>query len=159
MGELADYYVTNASRDFDDCPNAVDYFLAEHKRISYSDANPTGTREVSWLHIRGVYANKVDPRFVGKWLIFVPKTKINKIWKRIRNATQNGKLSFSSKCSTARSVKDKGYVICVYTPDYRDMKDVNRVRKVLNHLGFIRPLSYKTDEMTAKGISGSKYRI
>jgi hypothetical protein len=91
----------------------------------------------------------------GKWLIFVPRTEVNEVWPKIREALNAGRLGACAKVSTARPNPDSPdpsrHVICVYTYDSDDAADVNRVRASLRELGCIRGLNYKTDADTEAG--------
>jgi activator of 2-hydroxyglutaryl-CoA dehydratase len=96
----------------------------------------------------------------GKWLIFVNRKNIDEVWQKIKSATEEGILGIEAKVSTATpKPEDIGYdndthVICVYTYDWTDEKDVKRVREELRKLGITNRIPYKTDEDTGKG----KYR-
>lgn len=85
----------------------------------------------------------------GKWLIFVNKSKIDKVWAKIKKSTEQGNLGTSSKVSTSYSfdghVNKKSHVICVYTYDCTDKKDVKRVRQKLRDLGITNKIGYKRD--------------
>ena len=88
----------------------------------------------------------------GKWLIFVSAYNVDRIWMKIKKATEEGSLGGSSKVATAKInpgfPNSKVRVICVYTYDWRDEKDVKRVREELRRIGITRKISYKTDEDT-----------
>jgi hypothetical protein len=91
----------------------------------------------------------------GKWLIFVPFKQIDEKWAIIANETEAGRLGIAAKAATAKQnglAKNKWVkVICVYTYDSANEADVMRVRERLKTLGFIKKLSYKTDQATADG--------
>ncbi len=98
----------------------------------------------------------------GKWLIFLNKENVDKIWNKIKLATEEGSLGIEAKVSTAKPKstnigfeKDK-HVICVYTYNWTDVKDVKRVREKLKKLGITGKIPYKTDEDTIKGKYASK---
>lgn len=127
---------------------------------------PTKIHDKPWVSVN--LSLKISGgKYVGKWLVFVPVKVLDETWVTIRNATLSGKLGFAAKSATMRpslrAVDSNVKVICVYTRDYRDKEDVLRVRKSLRDLGFVKVLSYKTDEATLArryGTSGSvsKYR-
>lgn len=96
----------------------------------------------------------------GKWLIFVNKENIDEVWEKIKSATEQGILGIETKVSTAKpKPADIGYekdkhvihVICVYTYDWTDEKDVKRVREELRKLDITNKIPYKADEDTIKG--------
>ncbi len=81
------------------------------------------------------------------------------MWSRIKNAVEEGKLGDSAKVATARpnslARKSNGKIICVYTYDWTDEKDIKRIREELRKLGITNKIPYKADEDTLSG----KYRI
>ena len=93
----------------------------------------------------------------GKWLIFVNRENIDEVWEKIKSATEQGILGIEAKVSTAKpKPADRGYekdkhVICVYTYDWTDEKDVKRVREELRKLDITNKIPYKADEDTIKG--------
>jgi len=94
----------------------------------------------------------------GKWLVFVERDNVDKIWQKIKVAVENGTLGMAAKVSTARpnplSIKPNIHVICVYTYDWTDKNDVMRVREELTKLGIVSKIPYKADADTNK----SRYR-
>lgn len=110
------------------------------------------------------YAERKDDEYPehsiygGKWLIFVSNHNIDRVWAKIREAIEDGRLGSMAKAATAKINSDftgsKVKVICVYTYDWRDEKDVKRVREELRRIGIARKIAYKTDEDTEQG----KYR-
>ncbi|HBH46634.1 MAG: hypothetical protein A2445_02710 [Candidatus Jacksonbacteria bacterium RIFOXYC2_FULL_44_29] len=94
----------------------------------------------------------------GKWLLFVNIYSIDKIWAKIKIATEKGRLGGMAKAATVKINPDfpnsKIKVICVYTYDWKDELDVKRIREELRMIGITRKISYKADEDTELG----KYR-
>ena len=100
----------------------------------------------------------------GKWLIFVSSHNLDAVWSKIKVAVEEGRLGGMAKASKrnshslpvrvrAQTSQNSNYkVICVYTYDWKDHQDVQRVREELRKLGIVRKISYKTDEDTEKGI-------
>lgn len=88
----------------------------------------------------------------GKWLIFVSRKNIDVVWNKIKEATEKGVLGIESKTATKLNPsRSNAHVICVYTYDWTDKKDVMRVREELRKLGVVNKIRYKTDEDTIKG--------
>ena len=91
----------------------------------------------------------------GKWLIFVSMHSVDRIWARIKAATEEGRLGSMAKAATAKANQDfpnsTAKVICVYTYDWQDEQDVKRVREELRKMGITRKISYKADEDTEQG--------
>lgn len=94
----------------------------------------------------------------GEWLIFVSLYNLDRMWVKIKTAVEQGKLGAMAKAATAKKnslAQNSNYkVICVYTYDWEDEKDVKRIREELRLLGITRKISYKADEDTEEG----KYR-
>ncbi|HEC40966.1 hypothetical protein LCGC14_0871550 [marine sediment metagenome] len=121
--------------------------------------------EISSLQLRlkkKVEMMKNNRLRTGKWLCFVSRKRVDEMWNKIKQATEKGLLGIESKVSTAkpknvkiRHEKDT-HVICIYTYDWTDKKDVKRVRNELRKLGVINRIPYKTDEDTIKDKYTSK---
>ena len=97
----------------------------------------------------------------GKWLLFFREDEIDREWDKIAADVVAGNLGISAKVATAwhhengsRTYDRSNRVVCVYTKDYTDTRDVWRVRDRLKQLGHARPLRYKTDAATKSGHYG-----
>ncbi|MGD0070900.1 MAG: putative phosphothreonine lyase domain-containing protein [Candidatus Bathyarchaeia archaeon] len=139
-----------------------DFIKARQRKMSstYSNAKPSEVTEVYWIYAirkKGEYPKSTMNS--GKWLIFVDKRDVDRVWNTIRKATEDGLLGDSSKVATAKpnphaTDQDKK-VICVYTYDWTDEKDIKRVREELRKLSITNRIPYKTDEDTLLG----KYQV
>ncbi|MEO9257324.1 MAG: putative phosphothreonine lyase domain-containing protein [Crocinitomicaceae bacterium] len=95
----------------------------------------------------------------GKWLVFTDISEIDTTWQTIKKATERGQLGLGSKAATAKdnpnatSASEK--VICVYTYNWQDLNEINRVEKALRSIGIEQTLFYKTDSDTLQG----KYKV
>lgn len=123
---------------------------------SFVDPKPSKVTDVYWLSAKrktGCYPLATEK--CGKWLVFVPASQINDVWEKIKVATEEGRLGSSAKVATARpnpnAAKSDKKVICVYTYDWTDEKDVRRIREGLRQLGITSPIPYKADEDTYAG--------
>lgn len=124
----------------------IDQFLDEVKSIKKDIADRIKNRENQTLKAIGRLArakilSAAANRMVisGKWLLF-PDTPaaIDGAWKIIAKETYSGTLGSTSKILTRNMSSNDMYqpqVICVYTKDFRDIKDVARVCKRLVELG------------------------
>ncbi len=128
--------------------------------LHHSDSNPSEITDIYWIYAirrNGSYPSATDQS--GKWLVFVPASQIDEVWVGIKKATEEGRLGGSSKVSTSKpnpNATDSNIrVICVYTYDWTNEEDVNRVRDELRALGITRKIPYKADKDTLNG----KYRI
>lgn len=90
----------------------------------------------------------------GKWLIFDHISEIDATWEKIRDATLEGLLGPSSKVATAKpnpnAFDPMTKVICVYTEDFNDSLDVDRIAKAIRSLGIENKLIYKFDRDIGK---------
>jgi hypothetical protein len=115
--------------------------------FSNPDRHPTEETLDWWIIEHFEYPSEQLP-YSGKWLVFTSEDSINSVWALLRNATREGKLGYAAKTSTKLGYKGSDYVICVYTKDYRNEKDVFRVREELRKLGITKRIPYKTDRAT-----------
>lgn len=118
---------------------------------------PSAVTNIYWLGCSRMVGEYPEPdeNYSGKWMIFMPWKDIDEGWQRIRKATIRGKLGRYSKVSTKKvnpnSNDPRTGVIIVYTYDYRDKKDVMKIRNTLREMGFTKPLLYKSDADTRAG--------
>lgn len=128
---------------------------------------PSKVEDAFWIYALRSFKDRnwCSDFFTGKWMIFLPKTKLDTAWKKITKALEEEKLGPIAKVSTARynptqQDMDGGVIVC-YTNDYRDEEDLERVRLAIRALGFKQTLFYKKDETTMQGIYGpdSWYKI
>jgi len=95
-----------------------------------------------------------NERESGKWLIFEHISEIDETWKKVEMATVKGLLGPSSKVSTAKpnpnAFDPTAKVICVYTEDFKDKLDVDRIAKAIRSLGIENKLIYKFDRDIGK---------
>jgi len=132
----------------------------------YPDVNPSTVTDEYWLYAErqtGSYPNTINPLKNGKWLIFVKIEEADEVWKKVKRATEEGKLGLVAKVSTAKpnrnATNPNTKVICVYTYDWTDVNDVRKIRDELRMLGITQKIPYKTDEDTVSGkyvVRGSK---
>ena len=114
------------------------------------EESPTRCLDDYWVYAESKSKYKSFTGRAGKWMCFIPEKYIDAAWQQVKDATERGLLGGRSKCSTKFGKKSDDYVIICHTYDWRDEKDVMRVREVLRELGFTKPLPYKTDEDTLK---------
>ncbi|GFQ65946.1 uncharacterized protein TNCT_628451 [Trichonephila clavata] len=104
--------------------------------------------------------------FCGKWLLFLDKehedeargmTQHDYAWQFIKGLVENGEV-YAAKCSTAwegEYVARRGShlgVICCYTKDYTDKRDVKRVANSIRRVYcYPKNMFYKTDTDTLAG--------
>jgi hypothetical protein len=83
----------------------------------------------------------------GKWMPFTAPERVKEVWATIVEATEAGRLGWAAKVATS-SKPGKDRLICVYTKDWRDQRDVARVLGELRAMGIDQRLSYKEDAAT-----------
>ncbi|KAJ3257432.1 hypothetical protein HK103_004507 [Boothiomyces macroporosus] len=131
-----DYTRANSDLDytcFENFKEEIKRFKTEDEKIEYIDSLAKKSGLIS-----------------GKWLLFVPPAKIDRIWKNIAYDTRNGELGTSAKVSPTNGTP---HCICIFTKDCFDTKDVERVRLQLKNRHSIQnPIIYKMDIYTELGI-------
>lgn len=125
-----------------------------------SDAKPSEITDVYYIKAyrkKGDYPKPTDR--TGKWLVFVDVSIVDEVWAKIKKATEDGILGNSAKVATAKpnrlASSPRRKVICIYTYDWTDEKDVKRVCDGLRGVGITQQIWYKTDEDTLNGKYGS----
>ncbi|MFE2971699.1 putative phosphothreonine lyase domain-containing protein [Streptomyces sp. NPDC059340] len=112
-----------------------------------------------WAAARDTPLTEDDHPWSGKWLWFTPLSLLDASWTTIRAATEDGLLGYRSKAATLINTRTKSddtrRPICVYTRDWRDIDDVQRVLTNLRALGIVDVLLYKTDSDTLRGRYGT----
>lgn len=118
--------------------------------------DPKPSEEVKEPWIYADRRNKAEyPEYTersGKWLIFLKRKEADEMWAKIKTAVEEGKLGSAAKISTNHPASVRfnpnEQVVCVYTYDWTDEKDVMRIRQHLRELGVTWKISYKSDEDT-----------
>ncbi len=123
--------------------------------LTSDGALPSKTIDKYWLSAfrkTGVYPAATQRS--GKWLIFIPASQIDEVWRKVRVAVEEGRLGNRAKVSTAKpnpNSKDPSkHVICIYTYDSEDVKDLMSIRETLREIGIVNKIPYKTDEATLR---------
>lgn len=94
--------------------------------------------------------------YFGKWCITRPEKQINAAWLKVRDLVTSGHVLHAKVSGWPQAARFGGsFLICVYTPDWRDEDDLTRVRTLLRKAGFKEELGYKRDCDTAAGIYGT----
>lgn len=79
-------------------------------------------------------------------MLFCTVFEINEVWESVAKATANNELGIAAKVATKPHLDQRTErLICVYTEDFSNIKDVTRVAEKLKQLGLTRgkPLYYK----------------
>lgn len=78
----------------------------------------------------------------GKWMLFPSPADVDRIWATVCQGVLDGKLGPAAKVATADDVGlegggERGRLVCVYTADFSDIKDVKRVLLSLKEMGLV----------------------
>jgi hypothetical protein len=87
---------------------------------------------------------------VGKWLIFADHESIDLLWGKVIHLLCVQLKKGSAKVSTRK--EGERHVICVYTEDFTDLKEVKALRAGLRRIGVRWKIGFKTDAYTHLGI-------
>jgi len=91
----------------------------------------------------------------GKWQVKAPEESIPELWAGILDDIEAERL-WDAKVATANGYEElpyDEYVITIYTPNYFETHDVERVRaRLRDEHAVTRELSYKPDIYTSKGM-------
>lgn len=96
----------------------------------------------------------------GKWMLFSSSEGVDNAWFNVVDMVADGKLGDCAKVAPASRTRDGLHVICVYTADHENLKDVFRVLHALRCSSIPcaaeRTLNYKTDDATYAGQYASR---
>ncbi|MDR7007026.1 putative phosphothreonine lyase domain-containing protein [Paraburkholderia strydomiana] len=128
---------------------------AEQRLFRKSD-KPSEDLSCNWHYKKSPSYNDFVPTdATGKWCIFVSPTDVDKEWSKVSGAIENNQLMCAKVSTALRSIGRNGHVICVYTHDWADRRDIMRAREVLRSLGSVKELGYKRDIDTRNRIYGA----
>lgn len=102
----------------------------------------------------------------GKWMLFPRPQQVDDIWAVVAKGTLEGRLGSAAKVATDAGDGKPERLICIYTEDFSNVRDVKRVLKEIRRLGLVssekgaKPIYYKTDAYTYLGItSDNDYKL
>ncbi|MFD6936205.1 putative phosphothreonine lyase domain-containing protein [Streptomyces goshikiensis] len=97
--------------------------------------------------------------WAGKWLWFPPLSCLDQAWAMVSIGVRENRLSYRAKVGTLRNARpgsdDTRRPICIFTLDWRDTQEAERVLHALRDAGIKDSLYYKTDHDTRAGRYGS----
>lgn len=125
-----------------------------YNQIKSSGLRPSEINDSPWVYAKRLINNyPQDTERAGKWITYISFRNIDPVWRKIKLATEAGLLGGYSKCATAiHNPQASTKIICSYTYDSQDFKDVMRIRNQLRKLGIVRPIPYKLESDTELGI-------
>ena len=122
----------------------------------FDEEKPSEILDKIWLYAKNTKLKYPKmTQYGGKLLLFPEKDKVDEMWNFIRVLIYAGELTQYAKVSTALKRNKLGkssHVICIYTYDIRDIKDIERLRRKLKAYGFVENIPYKSNEETRKNI-------
>lgn len=83
----------------------------------------------------------------GKWMLFPMPWDVDAVWRVVADATASGQLGSDAKVATKSEEEENSQggpgsgrprLVCVYTNDFADVADVQRVVQKLDQLGLVR---------------------
>lgn len=126
-------------------PNLDLIGMVQRARMAHdAAAKPSDVSAVYWIECKPRVEVMPTPR-AGEWVIETDVSAVDALWARIKQATEDGRLGYKSKVSTAPRGRDQPLtqrVIVVRTVDADDAADVARVQAALAALGVSDGLRY-----------------
>ena len=115
-----------------------------------------------WLEKSIVDLAKSKGMTNGKWMLFPYSNNVDKAWAKVAKGTLEGTLGCAAKVATDDSSGGQR-LICVYTEDFTNEKDVRRVLDKMQELRLVKVelgIYYKCDAYTYLNImSGNDYKL
>ena len=87
-------------------------------------------------------------------MLFCPPYEVDEVWRIVAKATANNELGIAAKVAPKSESDDpkKERLICIYTADFKDRADVNRVLQRLKELKLVptqgRGIYYKPGKLS-----------
>ncbi len=132
-----------------DQPNHDLISMVQQARMRFdAGAQPSQIYGAYWIEAKRRAEGPGPTPHAGQWVLVTTIEYVDALWERIRVATEEGKLGYKSKVSTASHAHRGGIdrVIYVRTYDAGDAADVERVRAALTELGVQGDMVYKEDQ-------------
>lgn len=164
----------NQPRFVDEGSGYLDVYMTRKRKLEEQNpslAPATITRrlkpEREWLEDSLSALAKTCAVTNGKWMLFPMPDDVDRVWAIVAKGTLEGRLGSAAKVATADSDDGKpARLICVYTEDFTDVKDVKQVLKEMRRLNLVgieqgaKWVYYKCDAYTYLGInSNNDYKL
>ena len=89
----------------------------------------------------------------GKWMLFPYPNDVDAVWWKVCNGTLEGRLGCAAKVATDDGDESRTQrLICIYTEDFSDKEDVQRVLSELKELGLVKDNPSSTGSGSNKGV-------
>jgi len=146
------------SRDVSDSPAiGGDAYFSRHDVTQPEDVEPTDLPPADSDAVREIDCEALEKRkTIGKWQVTGSAKRVDELWPDLVADAEAGVI-WAVKAMTTYGFEELStydeYVLTVYTPNYFERHDVNRVRDHLrDEHDVTHELYYKPDIYTAKGI-------
>jgi hypothetical protein len=124
----------------------------DRARADALPADPETVRDADRLALETTYLS-------GKWLVERPAETVDEIWERVVEDVAAGRL-WDAKVTTRagrEAFGETAHAVLVFTPNYFDRDDVDRVRRRLREVhGVTEEIRYRPDVYTLDGIHGDR---
>jgi hypothetical protein len=103
-----------------------------------SAAKPSDISGVYWIEAKPHHPLPPPTTRAGNWWFATTRMAADELWEHVRQATQNGKLGYKSKISTAPAAGQShpdARMIVICLRDTQDAADLERIRTTLHDLG------------------------
>lgn len=161
----------------------MDGKITKEKIIDYnlkiSQIVPSAHVDNHWVKLISPWYKKIVGTFIGKWCIFAPAKKLDRLWPKLAELINKNPEIFSIKIRTSKidwhtffasgqdiestldsinkaqekEIKSNDHrVICIYVKDYRNKKAIIKVRDLIREAGVLSEIKFKTNSATKKGI-------
>lgn len=145
------------TRDVSDVPTiGGDGYFDAHDVLRAADLTEDDLPPTDSTAVREIDRGALEQELtVGKWQVTATAARIDDLWPHVVDDAESGIL-WAAKAMTGYGYEQlpyDDYVLTVYTPNYFDRDDVDRVRAHLrSEYGITHELCYKPDIYTKKGI-------
>ena len=118
---------------------------------SQSEMNTIVNSQRGWIYARRKDEGyPEDTERSGKWMIFAQTSEVDRVWSIVKSAVEAGELGDAAKVWPMEGEKHE-HVICMYTYDSDDKRDLLRILTVLRSRGIEHSVKYKEDRETHAG--------
>jgi Basophilic leukemia-expressed protein Bles03 len=122
-----------------DKPNLDLIEMVQRARMMHdAEAKPSETGGTYWIEAKPFGDVPAVTARAGQWLIVAPLDEVDALWDIVKRATQQGRLGYKAKVSTApipNRMNSEARLIVVCTRDADDAGDVQHIYQTLRHLG------------------------
>jgi hypothetical protein len=112
--------------------------MVQQARMVHDDqATPSQIAGVYWIEAKCQVEDCPPPTSrAGQWMLETTVQQVDSVWQTIKQATEQGRLGYKAKVSTASrsGQSSEARTVCVCAYDSADEADVQRIRRALESL-------------------------